>query len=77
MKSELPREVAKALAETLKDVPWEVKPGSKHCKIVVDGHMVGIAPDAKGRDVGRHLKNLLAQCKRAAEVYRRKVLTPA
>lgn len=79
MKSDLPRELFKALSEIFRDdVPWEVKPGSKHCKVVVAGRMIGVAPDSKSREEGRHLKNLLAQAKRAAASFReKKVLTSA
>lgn len=75
MKSELPRDVKASLTEILKGVPWEVRPGTKHCKVVVDGKLIGIGPDSKSREMGRHLKNLLAQAKRAAASFREKGLT--
>ena len=47
--------------------PWEVKQGSRHLKIVVDGVLAGILPkDGMGRSEGRAQKNLVAQIKRAA-----------
>lgn len=73
MKSELPRDLARQLNDVLKGIPWEVKPGTKHCKIFVNNRLVGISPDHKAKDAGRHGKNLMAQVKRAAESYRKKM----
>lgn len=49
--------------------PWEIKRGSRHLKIVVNGVMAGILPkNGRGPDSDqRACKNLVAQIKRAAK----------
>ena len=48
-------------------VPWEIKNGSRHRKIVVGGKLVGILPHGKVREhiSYRSQKNIVAQVRRA------------
>jgi hypothetical protein len=61
----IPPEIERALTDT--GLPYEIKAGSKHQKIMLDGRFVGILPlDGFGNESGRGRLNLIAQIRRAA-----------
>lgn len=61
----LPRELEEALNNLTE--PWELKLGSKHIKVLVNGHLAGILPTKGklGRD-RRSTLNLVSQIRRVA-----------
>lgn len=47
-------------------LPYELKMGGRHIKIVLAGRMVGILPKVDGKDAhSRAIKNTIAQIRRA------------
>lgn len=60
--------IYKALEET--GLPWTEKTGSKHHKLYLDGHLIGILPHGKNtanEASMRMNKNIVARIRRAAE----------
>ncbi len=61
----LPSEISSALAALT--VPWEIKIGGRHIKLMVNGHVAGVLPlgGQKERD-RRSTLNLVSQIRRVA-----------
>lgn len=48
-------------------LPWDIERGSRHLKLKLSGHLVGILPgDGRSAMEGRALKNVVSQIRRAA-----------
>ena len=61
----VPREIEEALDRLT--VPWELKDGSRHIKIMVRGQLAGILPsNGKCNNDRRATLNIVSQIKRAA-----------
>jgi len=58
------RKLKRALNETGLD--WEIRSGTNHFKIFIEGRMATIAPHGSRRDCDRHLTNQICQVRRAA-----------
>lgn len=46
---------------------WRVEEGGRHAKFFLQSRFVAIAPKGGATDKGRHLKNVVAQIRRAAK----------
>ena len=61
--SKVPREIEEFLQAL--DMPWEVKLGSKHIKILVNGQLAGVLPrNGKCERDRRSTLNILSQIRR-------------
>lgn len=61
----LPEDIQQALTDT--GLPYEVRPGTKHLKIFLRDHLVGIFPKSgRHSHEGRGSLNIIAQIRRAA-----------
>jgi len=48
-------------------LPWEIKPGKRHRKVLVAGRVVTILPNySSGGEAGRHEQNAIAAIRRGA-----------
>jgi hypothetical protein len=60
----VPAPIQQALTDT--GLPYRIDKGTKHLKIFVDNHMVGILPLNGGDERGRGQLNIIAQIRRSA-----------
>lgn len=61
----LPPEVSEALDGLT--VPWVLKPGSRHVKIMVNGQIAGVLPHGRLKEATRRATlNLVSQIRRVA-----------
>lgn len=65
MTSQLPTEIAKALEAT--GLPWEIREGTKHRKIIIAGRFVTTLPHGKCKVMDRKTKNVVGHIRRAAK----------
>lgn len=68
MSTPLRRRLDRRIVDLLEefDVSWEVRRGSKHNHLLVDGKMVAVLPRSR-RDAGMTQKNVLAAILRAVK----------
>lgn len=65
----IPKEVQQALDET--GLPYTIEEGTRHLKIKVAGHLVGVLPHKIRNQGGRGQRNVIAQIRRAGNAIHR------